>query len=102
MEAGCVSLCRRIEKVLWWHGLFTGVFLEQEIDCCTPQVGIGVVMLRKCAGRQDATPAAEVLLVRRAKAPAVGMWTVPGGSLELGEEQMSSLIGWWPSIMSGT
>ena len=27
----------------------------------------------------------EVLLVRRAKAPEIGKWTVPGGSLELGE-----------------
>ena len=28
----------------------------------------------------------EVLLVRRAKAPEIGKWTVPGGSLELGED----------------
>ncbi len=47
-------------------------------------------MLRKCAGGENGTPAAEVLLVRRAKAPAIGMWTVPGGSLELGEQQQMS------------
>ena len=52
-------------------------------------------MLRQCAGGENGTPAAEVLLVRRAKAPALGMWTVPGGSLELGEQQdvTSSLCG---------
>ncbi len=40
-----------------------------------PMVGIGVVVLR----------GEEVLLVRRAKAPAAGAWSVPGGAQELGE-----------------
>lgn len=51
-----------------------------------PRVGIGVVMLRKGPAKHDGSQAAEVLLVRRAKAPEIGKWTVPGGSLELGEE----------------
>jgi ADP-ribose pyrophosphatase YjhB (NUDIX family) len=49
-----------------------------------PRVGVGVVVFR---GRgNDGPPGArEVLLVRRAKPPAMGLWCVPGGSLELGE-----------------
>ena len=49
------------------------------------QVGIGVVMLRRGPAKHDGAHEAEVLLVRRAKAPEIGKWTVPGGSLELGE-----------------
>jgi ADP-ribose pyrophosphatase YjhB (NUDIX family) len=51
-------------------------------------VGIGVVMLRK--GRESGAP--EVLLVRRAKPPEQGKWTVPGGSLELGETMVECAI----------
>lgn len=40
-----------------------------------PLVGIGVVMLKPGA----------VLLVRRAKPPSVGQWSLPGGAQELGE-----------------
>lgn len=43
-----------------------------------PRVGVGVVIIRETDGRQ-------VLLVLRGKEPAKGMWSVPGGSLELGE-----------------
>ena len=39
-------------------------------------VGIGIVMLR---------PGPSVLLVRRAKAPSLGRWSLPGGGQELGE-----------------
>ena len=53
-----------------------------------PQVGIGVVMLRK--SRESGVP--EVLLVRRAKPPEQGKWTVPGGSLELGETMVECAI----------
>ena len=49
-------------------------------------MGIGVVMLRKGPEKRDGRQDAEVLLVRRAKAPETGKWTVPGGSLELGED----------------
>ncbi len=49
------------------------------------QVGIGVVMLRKGLEKSNGSHVTEVLLVRRAKAPEIGKWTVPGGSLELGE-----------------
>lgn len=40
-----------------------------------PMVGLGVVLLR----RQT------VLLVRRAKPPGIGTWSLPGGAQELGE-----------------
>lgn len=40
-----------------------------------PLVGIGVVLLKRDA----------VLLVRRAKAPNAGSWSLPGGAQELGE-----------------
>ncbi len=40
-----------------------------------PLVGIGVVLLKPGA----------VLLVRRAKAPNAGSWSLPGGAQELGE-----------------
>lgn len=40
-----------------------------------PLVGIGTVMLRPGA----------VLLVRRARPPALGQWSIPGGAQELGE-----------------
>jgi 8-oxo-dGTP pyrophosphatase MutT (NUDIX family) len=48
-------------------------------------------MLRNGAAKQDGSQVAEVLLVRRAKAPEIGKWTMPGGSLELGEEAGFSL-----------
>lgn len=41
----------------------------------SPRVGVGAVVLRE--GR--------VLLVRRGVAPALGLWAIPGGALELGE-----------------
>ncbi|MSP11386.1 MAG: NUDIX domain-containing protein [Chloroflexi bacterium] len=40
-----------------------------------PRVAVGVLV------RQEQ----QVLLVRRGKAPAKGVWTLPGGSVELGE-----------------
>ena len=42
-------------------------------------------MLRSGPEKRNGTQETEVLLVRRAKAPEIGKWTVPGGSLELGE-----------------
>ena len=43
-------------------------------------VGIGIVMLRP-----NPAGGASVLLVRRAKAPSLGQWALPGGGQELGE-----------------
>ena len=40
-----------------------------------PRVGVGVVVLRH----------GSVLIVRRAKPPGIGEWSLPGGSQELGE-----------------
>ena len=45
-----------------------------------PMVGIGIVMLKP---GPHGTPS--VLLVRRAKAPSLGQWALPGGGQELGE-----------------
>ncbi|KAL4856800.1 Nudix hydrolase 1 [Chlorella vulgaris] len=45
-----------------------------------PRVGVGVVILRQLLPGQP-----EVLLIRRAKEPAKGLWCFPGGSMELGE-----------------
>jgi 8-oxo-dGTP diphosphatase len=46
-----------------------------------PRVGVGGVLVR--AGR--------VLLVRRGKAPLLGRWTIPGGTVEHGEELATAL-----------
>ncbi len=54
-------------------------------DSHNVQVGIGVVALRKVTSSEGSSGVTEVLLVRRAKAPEVGKWTFPGGSLEVGE-----------------
>ena len=45
-----------------------------------PIVGIGIAVLRPIDGG-----GAEVLLVRRGKAPNIGRWSLPGGAQELGE-----------------
>src|SRR6185369_16884293 len=44
-----------------------------------PQVGVGVVVVRPVGGTF------EVLLIRRGKPPGEGIWSIPGGRLELGE-----------------
>ena len=47
-----------------------------------PQVGVGGVVIGK--GR--------VLLIRRAKPPLQGRWTIPGGTVELGETLQQALV----------
>lgn len=47
-----------------------------------PQVGVGGVVVSD--GR--------VLLVRRGKAPLLGQWSIPGGTVELGETLEEALI----------
>jgi 8-oxo-dGTP diphosphatase len=44
-----------------------------------PIPGVGAVVLRGCGGAE------EVLLVRRAREPMAGSWSLPGGAIELGE-----------------
>jgi ADP-ribose pyrophosphatase YjhB (NUDIX family) len=45
-----------------------------------PRVGVGAIVLHE--GR--------VLLVRRGRAPALGLWSVPGGLVELGETSVDA------------
>ncbi len=42
----------------------------------SPAIGVGAVLL----DRQE-----QVLLIKRGTAPAIGLWSIPGGRLELGE-----------------
>lgn len=44
-----------------------------------PSIGVGAVVLRSAPG------GAEVLLIRRGKAPRAGEWSIPGGRQEWGE-----------------
>ncbi|EIE24965.1 hypothetical protein COCSUDRAFT_83657 [Coccomyxa subellipsoidea C-169] len=60
--------------------------------CADAQVGIGVVALRKVTSSEGSSGETEVLLVRRAKAPEVGKWTFPGGSLEVGETMVECAV----------
>ena len=73
-----VALCRRDAPVPRHQRLGRAVSREYP---ARPMVGVGTVVLRAAgAGR----PAA-VLLVRRARPPAQGQWSIPGGAQELGE-----------------
>mmetsp|Transcript_103437 Transcript_103437/g.175088 ORF Transcript_103437/g.175088 Transcript_103437/m.175088 type:complete len:206 (+) Transcript_103437:104-721(+) len=49
-----------------------------------PRVGVAVCTLRAPSGTV-ALADPEILLIQRAKAPGLGQWSFPGGSLELGE-----------------
>ena len=49
-----------------------------------PVVGVGAVVLRRCAQSSEQSEL-EVLLVRRANPPLQGEWSLPGGVVELGE-----------------
>lgn len=51
-----------------------------------PVPGVGAVVLRECDGHS------EVLLVRRARAPLVGTWSLPGGAIELGETAAEACV----------
>jgi ADP-ribose pyrophosphatase YjhB (NUDIX family) len=51
-----------------------------------PIPGVGAVVLREQDGRS------EVLLVRRARAPLVGAWSLPGGAIELGETAAEACV----------
>ena len=42
---------------------------------CQPQVAVGAIVFN----------GDRILLVKRGKAPALGLWSIPGGSVELGE-----------------
>lgn len=49
--------------------------MQHESSLQIPKVGVGIVCLR----------GADVLLIRRAKPPRMGGWSLPGGRLEWGE-----------------
>jgi ADP-ribose pyrophosphatase YjhB (NUDIX family) len=55
-----------------------------------PVVGVGAVVVvsrvdRERLGIEDGLPGAGVVLVRRRFEPLAGQWSLPGGSLEIGE-----------------
>ena len=54
-------MAENIEKGRWYHG--------------HPWVGVGAVVERD----------GKLLMVKRAKEPYKGMWSIPGGAVELGE-----------------
>ena len=47
-----------------------------------PIIGVGAIVLRD----------ADVLLIRRAKPPREGQWSIPGGAVELGETLRDALV----------
>ena len=51
-------------------------------NCDAPRIGVGAVIWR-----DD-----EVLLIRRAKAPLAGAWSIPGGRQERGETVLAALL----------
>lgn len=51
-----------------------------------PVPGVGAVVLREHEGRR------EVLLVKRARAPLAGTWSLPGGAIELGETAAEACV----------
>ena len=52
-----------------------------------PVPGASVAVVDPRAGDEDA-----VLLVRRARPPGIGEWTIPGGHLELGEDAADGAV----------
>lgn len=52
----------------------------------SPRVAVGLVILR------NSSPLPDVLLVRRGKPPMQGYWSLPGGSVELGETLAEAAI----------
>lgn len=54
----------------------------------SPRVGVGVILLRHLVENNNP----EVLLIRRGKAPSMGLWSFCGGSLELGESLVDCAI----------
>jgi 8-oxo-dGTP diphosphatase len=52
------------------------------VSASQPRLGVGGVVLSE--GR--------VLLARRAKAPLLGRWTIPGGTVELGETLLQAVV----------
>jgi len=52
------------------------------VSSCHPQVGVGGVVVAD--GR--------VLLIRRGKAPLLGRWSIPGGTVESGETLEQALV----------
>lgn len=55
----------------------------------TPRVGVACTVFRRADGSRHgdagAVDLSRVLLVRRGSAPAQGLWSLPGGSVDLGE-----------------
>jgi 8-oxo-dGTP diphosphatase len=49
-----------------------------------PLVGIGIVLLRPAPPRSQIS-GVQTLLIRRARPPAAGQWSLPGGAQRLGE-----------------
>eukprot|EP00668_Euglena_longa_P041648 GGOE01054837.1.p1 GENE.GGOE01054837.1~~GGOE01054837.1.p1 ORF type:complete len:186 (+),score=36.29 GGOE01054837.1:74-631(+) len=62
--------------------LWASTFSSKHAYPDQPRVGVSVCVIRRPTAHSTDP---EVLLVQRGKQPAMGSWSLPGGSLELGE-----------------
>ncbi|DBA94790.1 TPA: hypothetical protein ACH3X1_002335 [Trebouxia sp. C0004] len=95
LKYACKSACRTAQTVGPSAHLQVGLKLNRACSSpdrsypSEPRVGVGVVILRPNAHEKES---AEVLLIKRGKAPSKGLWSFPGGSQELGETLVECAI----------
>ncbi|DBA85135.1 TPA: hypothetical protein ACH3X2_005855 [Trebouxia sp. C0005] len=87
LKCACKSVCRTAQMISPSTHLQAALKLNMACSSSDrsypsePRVGVGVVILRQNAHNKAS---AEVLLIKRGKAPSKGLWSFPGGSQELG------------------